>query len=34
MFKTGKKTTTTDSGDLYGVLDQINDLYDEIKFED
>lgn len=34
MFKTGKKTTTTLSGDLYGVLDQINDLYDKIKYED
>lgn len=34
MFKYGKKIPTTTSSELYGVMDKINNIYNEIKFED
>lgn len=34
MFKYGKKIPTTTSSELYGVIDKINNIYNEIKFED
>lgn len=33
MFKYGKKTSSDSESNLYSILDKINDLYDDIKYQ-